>query len=252
MPARSIRIFLVRHGESEANLDKTVNARLPDHSIELSAQGHAQAHNAGLHLANILQGRKCVRMLVSPYTRARQTSLAIEEALGAAQVCFERREAVELREIEFGLFDGIPDEDLSKTFPREYEHYEKHKRFEGEFFAPMPLGESRCAVADRVKGVFGTILRDASDGRSDPVSDFIVVSHGVTIRCFRMQWMHYSWEWCERERNPLNCSAQLIEGHDGAGYTDRLLFEGFRGAKPSRQNRREEGYVGGSDNASHR
>jgi len=36
--------------------------------------------------------------------------------------------------------------------------------------------------------------------RSNPVGTFIVVSHGVTIRCFRMQWMHHSWEWYEREK----------------------------------------------------
>ena len=47
MSARPIRIFLVRHGESEANLDKTVNIRLPDHGIALSPQGHQQAAKAG-------------------------------------------------------------------------------------------------------------------------------------------------------------------------------------------------------------
>ena len=83
MPARSIRIFLVRHGESEANLDKTVNARLPDHSIALSPQGREQARKVGGYLATMLQAARCVRILMSPYTRARQTSLAIEEALGA-------------------------------------------------------------------------------------------------------------------------------------------------------------------------
>ena len=102
-----------------------------------------------------------IRILCSPYVRTRQTSAAIEKALTAAGMPFDRREAVELREISFGLFDGIADEDLPKSFPQEYEHYEKHKQFEGEFFAPMPLGESRVHVADRVKGVFGTILRDA-------------------------------------------------------------------------------------------
>ena len=43
MPARAIRIFLVRHGQSEANLDKTINARLPDHRIQLSLAGREQA-----------------------------------------------------------------------------------------------------------------------------------------------------------------------------------------------------------------
>jgi hypothetical protein len=34
MPAKAIRIFLLRHGESEANLDKRVNARLSVQLIE--------------------------------------------------------------------------------------------------------------------------------------------------------------------------------------------------------------------------
>jgi 2,3-bisphosphoglycerate-dependent phosphoglycerate mutase len=239
-----IRIYLVRHGQSEANLDKRVNANLPDHRVELSPEGHRQAGAAGDFLARTLTHDARIRILCSPYTRTRQTSEGIEQALTARGLRFDKREAIELREITFGLFDGIADEDLPKLFPREYDHYEKHKRFEGEFFAPMPLGESRVHVADRVKGVFGTILRDAALQRDEPVDSFIVVSHGVTIRCFRMQWMHYPWEWSERERNPSNCSVQLIEGRGGAGYTDHLLFDGFAPPAASPQARREEGKVG--------
>jgi len=234
---------LVRHGQSQANLDKSINARLPDNRIELSAAGHEQATAVGRYLAQALQDAERVRILCSPYIRARQTSDHIEQALTAARASFDRREAIELRELQFGLFDGIADEDLPKRFPLEYDHYEKHKRFEGEFFAPMPLGESRCNVADRVKGVFGTILRDASAERSSPIAAFILVSHGVTIRCFRMQWMHYPWEWYDRQKNPANCSAQLIEGRAGAGYSDSLVFEGFKTPR-TQQQRREEGKVG--------
>lgn len=244
VPARPIRLFLVRHGQSEANLDQNVNIRLPDHRIELSAEGHRQAAETGAFLARTLAGGARARILCSPYTRTRQTSAGIEAALAAAGIRFDKREALELRELSFGLFDGVADEDLPTLFPREYAHYEKHKRFEGEFFAPMPLGESRCDVADRVKAVFGTLLRDAAKDRADRVTDFVIVSHGVTIRCFRLQWMHYAWEWCERERNPNNCSVQLIEGRDGGGYVDRLLFEGFEPPRRSPQTRREEGVVG--------
>ena len=47
MPSKPIRIYLVRHGQSEANLDNAVNARLPDHRIALSAEGHRQAAATG-------------------------------------------------------------------------------------------------------------------------------------------------------------------------------------------------------------
>jgi phosphohistidine phosphatase SixA len=74
MPARAIRIFLVRHGQSEANLDKTVNLCLPDHQIALSPQGREQAEAAGRFLAQTLARDSRVRILCSPYMRARQTS----------------------------------------------------------------------------------------------------------------------------------------------------------------------------------
>ena len=123
------RIYLVRHGQSEANLDKTVNKRLPDHQVELSSEGHRQAAAAGEYLVAALPRDRRVRILCSPYLRTRQTSAAIEKALTAAGIPFDRREAIELREISFGLFDGIADEDLPKLFPRESAHYKKHKRF---------------------------------------------------------------------------------------------------------------------------
>jgi 2,3-bisphosphoglycerate-dependent phosphoglycerate mutase len=245
MPARPVRLFLVRHGESEANLDKSVNVNLPDHSIALSPEGHSQAAKVGEHLAGLV-GDARLRLFVSPYLRARQTADGIGQALHSAGIDFDRREAIELRELAFGLFDGIPDEELGKAYPREFQHYEKHKRFAGEFFAPMPLGESRCNVADRVKGIFGTILRDASPDRPAPIRDFIIVSHGVTIRCFRMQWMHYAFEWYDKERNPPNCSVQLIEGRTGGGYDDRRIFDGFGEKHRTQQHRREEGHIGTS------
>ncbi|UYO54587.1 histidine phosphatase family protein [Rhodopseudomonas palustris] len=236
------RLFLVRHGESEANLDKTVNARLPDTQISLSPHGFEQAYAAGQALASHLSPDRRIRIFTSPYLRARQTAQKLEEALTDHGFTYDKREAIEIREISFGLFDGIPDEDLHVTFPLEYAHYEKHKAFEGEFFAPMPLGESRCQVADRVKGIFGTILRDSSPTRPAPVRDFVIVSHGVTIRCFRMQWLHYPWEWYEHEPNPRNCSIQLIEGE--SGYGESQIFAGFVSRRSSTQERREDGTIG--------
>src|SRR3546814_1710099 len=82
----------------------------------------------------------------------------------------------------------------------------------------MPMGESRAQVADRVKGVFGTILRDADPNRDDPVQNFIIVSHGVTIRAFILQWMHFNFEWYGRQTNPNNCSVNLITSTGEAPY----------------------------------
>lgn len=42
-----LRILLVRHGQSEANVDRDVYKRMSDHAICLSELGHQQAVDAG-------------------------------------------------------------------------------------------------------------------------------------------------------------------------------------------------------------
>lgn len=264
-----IRIFLIRHGLSEANLDKSVNANKPDFAVDLSPEGHEQALAAGAALAEYIgttrgtkeivgdwgreevQDMRRARMLVSPYYRTRQTADGVAKGLEAAGIRFDRRECEELREISFGIFDGLSDEEILAQYPVEHAHYEKHKAMSGEIFAPMPMGESRIQVGDRVKQMFGTILRDADpETNSDPVLDFFVVAHGVSIRQFRQRWLHKPWEWAEALKNPANCSIMMIEGRsgmrlgdDGASYVETPVFDGFQHVRKSVQDLREEGTV---------
>ncbi|WP_279358758.1 histidine phosphatase family protein [Methylobacterium indicum] len=269
MQRAAIRIFLIRHGLSEANLDKSVNVHKPDFAVDLSPEGHEQARAAGRALVDYLAAsavaeaapsaetcadagtRRRARMLVSPYYRTRQTADRVGEALTAAGIRFDRRECEELREINFGIFDGLTDAEIKAEYPREHAHYEKHKAMSGEIFAPMPMGESRIQVGDRVKQVFGTILRDAdpASGRA-PILDFVVVAHGVSIRQFRQRWLHKPWEWAEGLKNPANCSIMMIEGRaglrlgpDGASYAETPVFDGFAHVRKSTQDIREEGRV---------
>ena len=128
---------------------------------------------------------------------------------------YDRRENIALCEQQFGLFDGIPDEDLPKRYPDEHAHYKKQEDFEGRFWARMPMGESRWDVALRVHQAFGTWHRDAERHN---INNIIVVTHGVTARCIVMRWLHLSFDWIENERNPKNCSIRLIEHNEDKGY----------------------------------
>jgi 2,3-bisphosphoglycerate-dependent phosphoglycerate mutase len=264
--ARRINLILVRHAVSEANLDNSVNARLPDAKIPLAPDGHDQAYAAGKAIAAFLRSEDNMffelkngepqtgrpegktRILCSPYLRTRETSAGIERALTEAGIVFDRREELALREISFGLFDGIADEELPAVLPREHAHYQKHVDFEGEFYAPMPMGESRAQVADRVKGVFGTIIRDNLPARDrTPVNNFIIISHGVTLRAFMMQWMHRTPEWYQEQINPANASVSLIlpsvpDDNGNCEYETKTIFKGFPHDR-SKQDKREEGHV---------
>lgn len=220
-----MRIVLVRHGESYGNVDPTIHARMADHAIPLSDRGWEQAREAGRRLDSYFgslfgepREHPHVRLWVSPYRRTRQTADGIIE--GASDWISDQREHVLLCEQQFGLFDGVPDDELAHRFPNEHAHYEKLRRFEGRFWARMPLGESRFDVALRVHQAFGTFHRDAE---ADGIENLIVICHGVTLRAFVMMWCHLSPEWFEAEPNPHNCAIRVIEDGVDRGY----VFEGF-------------------------
>lgn len=217
-----MRILLVRHGESEGNADPKVHLKKADHALDLTPAGRGHASNAGKFLAKYLgsdpPGRE-PRMWVSPYTRTRQTADEIEKM---APGCFhDRREHVLLIEQQFGLFDGLSNEECTAMYPAEDAYYRKQKEFEGKFFAQMPLGESRLQVAQRVHQAFGTFHRDASKHN---IEDIIIIAHGTVIRCFVMMWCHKPYEWIEKEPNPKNCSIRLLDDGEDKGY----IYEGER------------------------
>ena len=221
-----MRILLVRHGQSLANIDPRVYSTVADHAIPLTQRGMAQATAAGeqlaAHYGRLAQAgeeRPHVRMWVSPYLRARQSADAIQRAAG--DWITDRREHVLLVEQQFGLFDGIPDDELAIHHPEAYAHYQKCRKFKGKFWARMPLGESRFDVAARVHQAFGTFQRDRVN---HGISDLVVVCHGVTLRAFVMMWCHLSPEWFETESNPGNGAIRLIEGSIDRGY----IFDGFK------------------------
>jgi broad specificity phosphatase PhoE len=255
-----LRIYLVRHGQSRSNLDWTENQRVADHAIELTEEGHRQAKAVGEFLKDDFASRGLLRrgestypgdvpmfmsrtrLWLSPYTRTRQTARAIQTACRLEEEFFvgdelgdghrshaprqggslflDCREHLLLAEQQFGLFDGLSDEEREARYPAEHGYYEKCKRFEGKLWPQMPLGESRYEVCQRVHQSFGTFHRDAE---KHGIQNIVVVGHGTVNRAFAMMWMHHPYEWMHEESNPNNCSVRLIEGGIDKGY----IFAGF-------------------------
>jgi len=231
-----MRIFLVRHGMSRANADWSENRRVADHAIELTEEGKEQAKRAGEFLANYFREHlgsspqpTKIRLWHSPYRRTRQTADGVEEACRISRPghpadgqswFFDRKEHFLLHEQQFGIFDGLSDEERRNLYPAETEHYEKCKQFEGKVWAKLPMGESRIDVARRMHQAFGTFKRDEE---KHEIENIVVVGHGTTNRCFTMAWLHMAPEWLEKESNPKNCSIRLLENGEDKGY----IFKGF-------------------------
>jgi broad specificity phosphatase PhoE len=75
------RIFLIRHGESIANLDRNHYSSLPGHQIPLTDEGINQVKECGLILRNKLISNN-IFFYLSPYFRTKQTYEGILSQLG--------------------------------------------------------------------------------------------------------------------------------------------------------------------------
>lgn len=197
-------IYVIRHGQSMANIDPAVYKTTSDHAIPLSEHGHEQAKSAGVALRNLIEIEtdSKIRLWTSPFLRARQTSHHIYDAVSEKFSQIELRENVNLCEQQFGLLNQLSTDEINKYYPFILDHYNLRVKQGGKFWARVPLGESRFDVALRVQQAFTMFYRDAD---RNGIEDLIVVCHGSTMRAFIMMWLHLPFEWFEQEENPNNC-----------------------------------------------
>jgi len=210
-----MHIFLIRHGESLANIGENYIKRIPDHLVPLTESGKEQARKTGEWLASYCREKSIdlarARIWRSPFLRTRQTSEEFNKSLKIEDI----REDITLTEQQFGLFDAIPNEKAKELYPREHEEYVRQLANYGKFYARLPMGESPFDVAIRIHQFMGTIYRDLEKSGVDTL---FVFTHGTTLRAFLLRWFHYSPEWYHEEPNPKNCMIREIIDNKDMGY----------------------------------
>ena len=146
------RIILVRHGESEGNLDTAAYTTTPDPKIQLTESGLLQAQEAGARLHSLISSSNPsspewrVYFYVSPYDRTRSTLREIGRSFSRRRVIGVREEC-RIREQDFGNF---------QVEERMRETKVDRERF-GRFFYRFPEGESAADVFDRVSSKFPSL-----------------------------------------------------------------------------------------------
>jgi phosphohistidine phosphatase SixA len=139
------RIILVRHGESQGNLDMSAYTTTPDYRIPLTPLGAEQARSAGSRIRDVVSSTPDaasdwkVYFYVSPYARTRATLREVGCAFPRDRVIGVREEC-RVREQDFGNFQV---EERMRAIK------ETRQRF-GRFFFRFPEGESAADVFDRV------------------------------------------------------------------------------------------------------
>lgn len=157
----SAEIYLIRHGETEWNIEKRFQGK---YDSPLTALGRNQAISSARILARALNGqRSALTFQSSPLGRARETAAIVQEHCALGEPVIDKR----LREISLGCWDGQKFEEVKERW--------SEQRWK---MKDSPDGEPLDAVYERV-----------SDWLAKQSGLVVAVSHGVISRVLRGQYL---------------------------------------------------------------
>jgi broad specificity phosphatase PhoE len=191
----ALSIKLVRHGESQANVGIVNTWEVGDHTVELTAKGHEQARGAGASIgADFFAGAIAYS---SPFRRARDTLDGLLLGAGIDRSTLLHYEDPRLREVDHGYVSI----DTQRAAQTKY----------GPFYYRFQGGESPADCYDRTSGFLESMMRQVLRVGAERV---LIVTHGLTIRCFVMRFLHLTVEQFESMANPGNCAVATLAARD--------------------------------------
>jgi broad specificity phosphatase PhoE len=172
-------ILLARHGETDWNRDR----RVQGHSDQpLNETGRTQSHA----LADDLEGLPVEAVYSSDLARAFETARIVADRLGLPVTALR-----DLREKNFGSWEGLTDEEVFRRFP------EARGGSWGD-------GETPEELSERVLRALRRIAVEHPDG------EVLVVAHGGPLRALLRQCA------VERDGPIANCHVFRIVAEDGS------------------------------------
>jgi len=189
---RPRRIFLLRHGVVAPNSRNRFNG-LTD--APLDPYGGVQIQRA----ADYLESSPPVALYASPLSRAMESAAVIGRSFG-----LEVQTRDELREMNFGVFDGLSFTEIEQQYPEEM----------ASFYADLadyriPEGETMSEVQRRVWPALNAIAN-----AQQPGSSAAVVAHGAVNRLVLARALGMQLQGVIRLGQDFGC-LNIIDFHDG-------------------------------------
>ena len=197
------RILLIRHGQSQGNVDVNQYQTIPDYALTLTPRGIEQSKQAGIQIKGIIDSES-LHVYLSPYIRARQTFQQLKTSLEANIVGVV--EDPRIREQDWGHL----------RHPDENEEIRRQRDGFSTFYYRIPDGESGADVYDRVSTFLETLHRDFNKPHFP--QNALIVTHGLTLRLFLMRWFHWTVEEFENLRNPMNGQVVVMQKNEKDRY----------------------------------
>jgi broad specificity phosphatase PhoE len=206
---------IARHGYSHANERKDKakqSGQEPqwteverDQNTELTKIGHQQAFDLGVMIG--LSDDPLPEIIVtSPYIRAKQTTVDVVFGIQSVRSDYKPKIVVDerIREIEFGIMDGIDRAMFRKLFPSEADRRER----DGKYYYRPPGGENRPDVRLRVHSVLDTLNRDYVG------MNVLIICHSVVVLAFRSlieRWEEAEYLQIDKEDDVKNCGLTIYD-----------------------------------------
>ena len=183
-----MKVFLIRHGQSEANVDQNVYFEVMDHDIQLTQTGIAQAQQAGKNLLKALSDSSSkgqIHAFVSPYQRTRQTWSEIkkQQCPLVGQVINEEENPL-LREKEHKVFSDLLDMKTKKQQRKDF----------GPFWYRFKNAESDADVHARAMIFWNYLMNQFLLQNIKEEDSVVIVTHEVMIRMFMMVFRKSQYE----------------------------------------------------------
>lgn len=186
-----MKIFFVRHGESEANLNGLFCGST---ETKLTEKGENQA----IEVANKLSSEVFDKIYTSPLSRAYDTALAI---------CKYQKTEIEivngLIEENFGMFEGLSYSEIKEKYPELVLEWN-----ENPVTFTFPKGESLVSFYDRTIKTYNKLINNFQG------ENMLIVAHSGIIRsiltCEISETLDHYWKY-----KVENCKVTILEYSDG-------------------------------------
>lgn len=160
-----MKIYLVRHGETDWNVQKKIQGTT---DVPLNETGRKQA--AALADKLVRENYQIDRVYTSPQLRAAATAQIAASALGTACILLP-----ELAEMDLGKWEGDNWSNIEKTYGETYYYWNSHRRY-----VHTPGGECYNDVLKRTFHALAYIMERET-------GNVLVMSHSavlVSLRCY--------------------------------------------------------------------
>ncbi len=182
------RLILVRHGETESNVNQMWYGAM---DAPLTERGRRQVAAVARAMSDLARRYAPDMFYVSPLPRAQSTAAAIADAIGMQPIVEEG-----LREFDLGDWEGRTFEDLRETEDL-WGRWAKDPTF-----AP-PNGESPASFGARVQQAMQELVARHTG------QTILIVSHGAFIGSALTRWLGDGKDW--RRWDPPNCSITVLQ-----------------------------------------